>query len=360
MQELILKYLKNRDRKRIKTKAIEDYIIKRVGTQKYRRQSGYQEFANSIESLVSKKLIRPIKAWKKNGMVPSLYNGYQILSLQKELNPAIKKELLTQYHPNINTTYYLSHPQAYKEDKEYLSQLDQFLKENNTLELMPMTVNERSFQIFGDEKFLASQAGREFLRRVGLSFETLEAYPTYEPFFYYQQARGLEQRNLLIIENKDTFFSFKKLLQEEIDSWAGVSFDLLIYGEGKKIQHSFPFFYELKEYQEGANNFYYFGDLDPAGISIWYGLEKKFKEKFKPFIFFYTILLEKYQKGAPQLKKQQNFKQQTIKKFISYFSSEIQNEILELFNVNRYLPQEGLNYSLLKDISDCEVDTPCT
>ncbi|SDC27412.1 MULTISPECIES: Wadjet anti-phage system protein JetD domain-containing protein [unclassified Candidatus Frackibacter] len=352
MRELILKYLKNRNKKRIKTRAIEDYIIKSLGPHRYRKQGGYQEFVKSIKILVSKELIRPIKAWKKNGMAPPLYNGYQILSLKEKLGPDIKKKLLTQYHPSLNTTYYLNNPQEYKRDKKYLSQLDEFLKENSSLELVPMTVNERSFQIFQDEKFLASQVGKEFMRRIGLSLEILNSYPTYEPFFYYQNTRGLDKRNLLIIENKDTFFSFKKLLQEGNFSWKGVRFDLIIYGEGKKIQHSFPFFYELKEYQKGENNLYYFGDLDPAGISIWYGLQEKFEEEFIPFTFFYNTLLAEYQEQIPKLKKKQKINQRAVQKFISFFSPKIQDKILELVESNIYLPQEGLNYSLLKNISD--------
>jgi len=47
---------------------------------------------------------------------------------------------------------------------------------------------------------------------------------------------------VLIVENKDTFFSLKALFQEGINRWSGKSFSMLIYREGRKILKSISFF----------------------------------------------------------------------------------------------------------------------
>ncbi|MCL0063142.1 DUF2220 domain-containing protein [Peptococcaceae bacterium] len=81
---------------------------------------------------------------------------------------------------------------------------------------------------------------------------------------------------MLIVENKDTFFSLKALFQEGINRWNGKSFSMLIYGEGRKILYgegrkilkSISFFEEIEEYKGLSTSFYYFGDLDAEGISI--------------------------------------------------------------------------------------------
>lgn len=354
MKKIIYQYLINQNKKRIETKNIESYVLKTIGSDNYWKQGGYTSFVQTIELLVAKNILRPVKAWKLNGMNPPLYNGYQIISLRDELNPIIKQNLLTQYHPAMNTAYYLNHQADYEQDKIYLSALNCFLKENAQFTTLPaITVNERSFQIFHDEKWLASKHGHNVLQRVGLTFKDLCCYPTYEPFFYYQRKiANTSEINVLIIENKDTFFSLKSLFQNGVYSWNNIPFTLLIYGEGRKIQKSFSFFWELNEYQQYKPRFYYFGDLDPEGISIWHQLQKQEAVEFKPFVFFYNALFEKYAHIAPKVRKEQRFLQQAVESFLTYFSTSQSKLMLNILKEGRYLPQEGLNYQLLHQLSD--------
>ncbi|MCL0101390.1 DUF2220 domain-containing protein [Peptococcaceae bacterium] len=100
---------------------------------------------------------------------------------------------------------------------------------------------------------------------------------------------------MLIVENKDTFFSLKALFQEGINRWNGKSFSMLIYGEGRKILKSISFFEEIEEYKGLSTSFYYFGDLDAEGISIWYELTEQ--REVVPFVYFYCCLFERNKKN---------------------------------------------------------------
>lgn len=356
MKKIIYNYLTSKYKRRLKTKDIENYAIDMLGIDEYwNKYGGYQSFAKAMEALVQEEVIRPVKTWKENGMHPVLYNGYQVILQEDKLEDDLIHMLSTQYHPEINVSYYFNHKAEYQQDKKYLLALNTFLRRNTALnKLSNITINERSFEIFHDEKWLLSKHGHNFLQRIGLTLQDLRCYPTYEPFFYYQKPSRNAQKentlNVLIVENKDTFFSLKKLFHKDINSWGKISFSLLIYGEGRKIEKSFSFFWELEEYRNCHVNFYYFGDLDPEGISIWFELQRKSGINIKPFVFFYDMLINKYIHVAQPIKKEQKTSTEAVQAFLAYFSAESITSICEIVSSNLYLPQEGLNYQLLKKI----------
>ncbi|MDO7786878.1 Wadjet anti-phage system protein JetD domain-containing protein [Desulforamulus aquiferis] len=357
MKDMIYNYLMliASKKRRIETKDIEKYVIDKLGLDEYwGKCGGYNSFNKVIESLVQEGVIQPVKSWKQNGKQPALYNGYQVILQEDNLDAALIQLLSTQYHPAIKVSYYFNHKSAYQEDKFYLTALNKFLQQNIALtELPAITVNERSFQIFHDEKWLLSKQGRNFLQRVGLTLEDLQCYPTYEPFFYFQrQNRSAQEVNVLIVENKDTFFSLKKLFQKGIYSWSKTSFSLLIYGEGKKIEKSFSFFWELEEYKNSNAIFYYFGDLDLEGVLIWYELQRQEWVDIKPFVFFYEALINKYLHVARPIKKEQKISEEAVQAFLTHFSTDASEAISKMLRCNLYLPQEGLNYQLLNELSD--------
>jgi len=350
MEDLIKQYLNNSPTKRIKTRKIEDYLLERIGHRKY----DYQKFVAAINNLIAANKIGPVKARGENARKPRLYNWYQLKSDSAEISEQLKQELLTAYSPQLSLSYYFNDLEQYQQDKEHIKSIDQFFRTKSKTE--EMTVNERSFQLFGVEKFLTSNAGSNLLARLGIDLTDLKCHLAAEPFFYYQKQTNSSEENILIIENKDTFFSLKELLQEGINRWAGIEISLLIYGEGKKIQHSFSFFKELDEYQ--ANdldlNFYYFGDLDPEGIQIWWGLENNYEVEFEPLEYFYQQLVSNYQQRAPKLRTAQNFNQQALAEFCNYFDKQVAEKIESLLASEKYIPQEGLNYQLLKELSGTE------
>lgn len=349
LKRKILQHLKQEKRKRLSTRELEDALIRQMGQEKYLQAGGYSAFADGITELEAEKWVRPIKASKQNGMLPPLYNRYEKLHRESSLDQGTKRQLMTQFHPSIQTSYYLLHPEEWKRDAPYVTALHHFLSDLDPGQRMRIPLNERSFQVFHDEKWLDSPQGRSVLRRVGLTWDDLSCYATHEPFFYVQ--RGLPEEgsvNALIIENKDTFYSLKELLLQGITVWGGIPFSLLIYGEGWKITKSFPFVWELNGLQNRELRFYYFGDLDPVGIEIWHQLNQQQEEvEIIPFRFFYENLLLHYGPKAPLRTKDQRGRPEALREFLSFFRPDLAAEMQKLLG-KRYLPQEGLHYLWLK------------
>lgn len=348
MQKLINQLIEEFPKKRIETKVIERFILQNIGQTQYHIKGDYLAFAESINQLVNEDVLRPIKARKENGMNPALYNWYQIIRPEDTLPHQKQHDLLLHYHPRMNMTYYLEHSKAYQEDKTYLIDIDRYFRqmEKSTTSI---SINERSFAIFRDEKFLASSKGRSLLQRLGLSLDDFNCFITYEPFFYYQANSLKDDTGILIVENKDTFFSLKILLQEGICLWDGQTINLLIYGEGRKILRSFSFLEELYPQLPKVKCFY-FGDLDPEGIQIWHELKLQESLEIIPFVSFYNELIERYQDKAPRLRTNQRFYQRAIDEFLGYFSPLYQQKIQSILTNKNYLPQEGLSLAILREL----------
>ncbi len=98
--------------------------------------------------------------------------------------------------------------------------------------------------------------------------------------------------------------------------------------------------------------FYYFGDLDSEGISIWYELQKEQQVDIKPFIFFYETLFDIYCDVAQPLRKNQRISKEATDSFLQYLSIETKSKVANLLYNKLYIPQEGLNYQLLDELSD--------
>ncbi|MGM0508061.1 MAG: Wadjet anti-phage system protein JetD domain-containing protein [Fusobacteriota bacterium] len=350
IKKRLFRYIKERKRKRIETKTLNKIFKKGYGDQKYYKKQGYLEFYNMINELEKEKVLEPIKSWKKNGMNPELYNGYRKVMQKRDITKEEKRELLSFYHPKININYYIKDIRSYRKDIKELKQIDKFLKDNQ--DKLDIAINERSFDIFGDEKFLASKSGRQILKRLKITLDDLRCYETYEPFFYYSNNSDSSKINALIVENKDTFYSLKKLFQSRINCWDDKEFDLLIYGEGKKILKSLSFFEELETYKSREVYFHYFGDIDPVGIEIWYKLDKKYDYFIEPFGYFYDKLLEiNYQKRG-KIKKNQRINEKAIKAFDLYIKDSL--KINSLIKNREYIPQEGLSFEILKRLGEKE------
>ena len=360
MRSFIERFLTEAPVKRIQTKSLEDYLIKNLTLQGYWQKGGYPSFADLISQLVKENRLKPIKARKTNGMNPPLFNGYQSILPDASFSLEEQRQLLKHYHPKLDLAHYLKRPEAYKNDQPYLEALDRYLRQPTEGQSRSVTINERSFAIFKDEKFLASAHGQTLLEAVGLILADLNCHHTYEPFFYYQAASlDLELRDqplhILIVENKDTFFSFKALLHENITTWNGISFKLLIYGEGRKILRSLSFLGELFAGGVVPSRAlcHYFGDLDPEGIAIYDELVQTYQPQGLRIVaahFFYAELFKRHGKGAPPLRTAQRQHPEAILRFITEFDAPLRDDLRELLQSGKYLPQEGLNAALLYEL----------
>lgn len=224
---------------------------------------------------------------------------------------------------------------------------------NNPKPQIKVSVNERSFKIFGNEKFLTSNVGIKLLHKYKVNDFVLNVYRTPEPFMYYLYPYN-NSKDALIIENKDTWFTIRKILMEYGEVF-GISFKAIIYGEGRKIQKSFLYMKEpdTKELQE-IQNFYYFGDIDSSGIDIFYKLKKRYYPEFLifPFEEGYKYLMKHQKlKRFKELKKQIKLPMYKCLNFI-FLNDKDFSDMYHLCNDGYIIPQEIISYEYLRRIQE--------
>ncbi len=305
----------------------------------------YKEQYEYIRKLLEAGKIKPVKSQGTNGKTPALYKEYWLIEEKKDYTH-LKEELLYEIVPMISTDYYLQHLDIYEKEREEVLLFNHYLKNHREKLSHQVSQNERSFEIWQREKFLTKEQGKKILKHCNIDIKQLNVYKTTEPLSYYSHTRQTPQ-NLLIIENKDTFYSMRKYLLDRNDTILGVKIGTLIYGAGKGIFRSFEDFDLCVEpyMKVEGNQIYYFGDLDYEGIGIYEGFAKMFQERWqiKPFIEGYEAMLRKVDNVAklPTTKEQQNKNIEEL--FFSYFSSETIEKMKQMLESGTYIPQEILN-----------------
>lgn len=328
-----MKYIKYNGKKKITL----DEIIKNY------RIDDYQLLVKFIIDNIDMGTITPIKSSRTNGKNPALYNAYRIIVSESD-NSKYKDNLLYKLNTQLKLDYYINNIEKYKEDEEYIIKLSNYLDTNKRLLDEPESINERSFEIWGREKFLQKN-GNKILKNLGMSLDSLNVYETTEPLSYYSHHKKTPQ-NILIIENKDTFYSMRRHLLNGNESMLGLKVGTLIYGKGKGISKSFKdFTYCVEPYlSSNINNIYYFGDLDYEGIIIYESLCRVFKDNIaiKLFLAAYRAMLKKADKNdLPEMKEGQN--KNIGSHFLMAFNQKEREEILKILNENKYIPQEILS-----------------
>lgn len=336
MEKKIMKRIEEWPKMRFSVTDLYKEMIQKLGYDNFEKNGGYETFYKSIKSLEENGLIKAINNKKYNSFIPRLNLNYQKVKKEITVDKDVILEIQTKYSSKIDMTYFLTNVSEYLKEKEKIRAISEFFRKKEQQEI---SLNERSFELFNDEKFLQNE-GVAFLKKMGLQIQDLKCYQTYEPFFYYKKTGSGNQLNVLIVENKDTFYSFKKLLQEGKSNFLNIDIPMVIYGEGKKIEQSIDFLKELEHLI--VENIYYFGDLDPVGIGIWDNLNRKVEQEVVPFKGLYEKLLEKNISNAKTIKTNQKFKENHFENFSKYFDEEFKYKLELILKSNKYIPQEGL------------------
>lgn len=234
------------------------------------KEADYNLFHHEVEKLVDNGILMPVKSAGLNGRLPPLFNKYRLNKPKEDLSGFI--EFIRRINPTLNISGYLQRPELYKKHLEIVEGLSRYLWYSPKLLQEPMSRKERSFSVWGREKLLDDHFAlvREVLKFNGLGLDFLNYYNTPEPFLEYVHARP-DHMTVLIIENKDTWFTFRKRMQDTGKNvFTGTPVDVLLYGEGNKIAKQGALDEYSAEMLEGkggkAGLFLYFGDLDLEGI----------------------------------------------------------------------------------------------
>ncbi|MGB7604534.1 MAG: Wadjet anti-phage system protein JetD domain-containing protein [Lutisporaceae bacterium] len=331
---------------------LNNYKGIRISEKKVREMSevkDYEEYYQLMVSLIENKVINPVKDSGPNGMNPTLYKRYNVIKEQEDYDALIFDIRLL--HPILNIEGYLLQPAKYMSHKKWIEPLNTFLITKNEYLDTTVSINERSFQIFYQEKALKDD--KELAGILNFNKEIrdyLNFYITPEPFFDHNifSDSYLKQDiiNVLIIENKDTWYTLRKIMDSKTNELCGIQFHILLYGEGKKINRKSS---SLTEYDEIILNtriskYYYFGDLDYEGINIFNDLilnNPTLDIKLMTPLYCEMLLMSE-KVDLPITKDLQNKK--AIERFLSCFDIGYQERVLYILNSRRYIPQEILSY----------------
>lgn len=306
----------------------------------------YMEFYKLVLKLIDEGHISPIKNSGGNGKSPALCKRYKIVKKMQD-NSEYINELNYNISSYLNTDYYRNNIEKYKEDRNYILSLNEYIENRVNGAQIKVSLNERSFEIWGREKFLQKEGGKTLLKKLGLSLEDLYIYETTEPLPYYSHNKNIPQ-NVLILENKDTFYSMRRYLINNNNKIMGTEIGTLVYGGGKNINKTFKdFSYCVEPYLAHTDNtILYLGDIDYEGIVIYESLKSIFEKGhiIKPFVDGYKVMIDKYLDRNISLPKTKDGQNRNISNvFLGEFTEEYICKINEILIDNKYIPQEILN-----------------
>lgn len=313
-------------------------------------------FLKTIQDLIDEGTLIPLKnavTLQQYGRLPSTFT-IRKSAISEKFSPisiAYRNEL-SSLSPLINIDYYATHASQYTKDREFILRIDELIRRNDCVEL---TANERSYLIFGDEKAIslpddAAVDGNIILKNLKLTLADIKAKKVYEPFFYaeknYFSLKDQVTRTILIVENKDTFWT----LQHALISGELADVNLIIYGEGYAINKKFSYIESIGG--STSDRYFYFGDLDQEGINIFNSVRKNFPQfDIKPAVIFYNYILKKVgSEKAKPLRKNQVAGRFSLSPFVDFFSPEVREMITKIIDERKYLPQEIFNKTDLEEL----------
>ena len=329
-KEAQMEFLNVHSRKKISLAGIEANL----------KMPEYEKLYQFVSNNVDSGILQPMKNSGTNGKKPSLPMNYWINPPTKDYSQ-FTEELKYQLHPSLQNDYYLKNLKQYEKDRKYVQMLNEFFESN--LPQQTVSLNERAYEIWQREKFMQNEGGLRILKNLGLSTVDLNIYETAEPIAYYTRIKDMPQ-NIIILENKDTFYSMRRHLISGASTICGLSVGTLIYGGGKSVSKAFrDFKLSVEPYllQQG-NQFHYFGDLDYEGIGIYQQLANVFEYSLVPFYLGYQLMLQK----AARLelsKTKLGQKSHDGYSFWDGFDLVVAQTAQDILGQGNYIPQEILN-----------------
>ncbi|WP_229522013.1 hypothetical protein [Paenibacillus monticola] len=311
----------------------------------YEDVGGFNAFASAIQELLADGyLVTIIKSKKyKASFLDAVYWLPATAPISYGWSEANK---LRVHDQGIDLHYYANHPEKQTTDTwNKIERVYAFLRTVKDREFI--TKEERSLELFDQEKWLSNSEGQQFLHNLGLTLDSLKAVNSREPFVYFAPYQTTPIRTILIAENKSFFHSGKRLMQSA-SSICGISPDMLIYGEGWKITSSLLFLEELNidPYQTVL---LYVGDLDKAGWDIYGNLKLKYSHlNLQLALPIYEHMMKQSQQVYDFIPEQTcNPKHLEIVLQEVSAVKDLKVFIERLLSDNKRIPQEVLNYEVM-------------
>ncbi len=328
-------------------KALQVFPRKRITLEELSRFcTDSDNLYEQIKELTDNGVLMPVKSSGTNGNQKNpLFMRYTVCI---ENTIQVSPDEIYALHPRLSANgYLLRNRMQYVNNKAFLYRLSEWLTDHKDNDMMSR--RERSFAIFGEEKELDNHL--KLLESIGINGDTLGFYETPEQCFSDYIPVRKSTMTLLICENKDIWFNIRRLMYEsEVNTLFDTHIDGVIFGQGNDITGKDKF----RSYADylGADevHFLYCGDIDRAGFDIFLRLCKAAEElHIELFIPVYRKMLE--------LSRNIQFPDSEDKRCIipemsgilpKFFADE-QEQITQILQYNKRLPQEILSYPVLAD-----------
>jgi len=299
----------------------------------------YGVFADEVLQLEKENVLVMVNSTGRTTRTPSLALKYRIN--KSTLSGDYHKEL-QRYRAKLHTAinldvYYRADPSIWEKHLPYLLKIDRYLKAHGfPADLVPAP--ERSYELVADEKWIDEKGGKELLEKIGL-YARLNIIPVSDPLMFAINPLKMNDHDQyhLIVENKTTYQGLLPVLKE-------TDCATLIYGCGKAVVKSIEQF-AMQYPIDAKHHFFYFGDLDREGLSIWYSLNQK--QTARPALPFYLACLEKKPAVGKAYQRSRSIAED---QFLACFSEQQADRLRVMLRDGNYYPQEILKTKELQQI----------
>lgn len=299
-------------------------------------------FVQQIRELENTHILKGIKS---QGMYANgLYRKYTI-NAHALYAPIIEKiqsdALALHISGSLDISWYYTKPLAYwQQDCQDIQKLDTYLKTH--FSIPPASLQQRSYDIFGDEKLLTKQ-GISLLSRVQITLASLHIIDEYDPLMlaFHPMPNTSTSLYHFIVENKAPYFRLLPQLSQT--HWTS-----LILGYGWKIVGNLCLLPQQCGWPQAHHICWYFGDFDWEGLRIWHALA----EQSSPITvrlavpFYRKFLTHTPSKG----KENQQPAPSVFNDFLQHFSLDEQKQFRRILQTGCYYPQETLT---VQDMLPC-------
>ncbi len=303
--------------------------------------ASYIQFSQTIQQLMVEGYLVPVKKHGYNTKKPPLPLTYRIQKslFTQPLKQEIQSYQLLSHQSIVLDHYFKSSESKWRRDLPLIHKVNDFLQTYG-IPHEEASAPERSYQIIGDEKWIDEKGGKKCLEDISV-WKLMKISSVPDPLMLAinpKQFLHLSKIHHLIVENKATYYALLPVLPE-------LSYTTLVYGAGWKIVSGIENHLRQIGYPPdfSANVYYYFGDLDHEGISIWNALYEKMGAV--PATSLYQAMLSKpYGKG----KETQRINEEALAHFLLFFQEQDQSVITRLLDQGYYIPQEALSIEALR------------
>ena len=328
-------------------KALQDFPRKRITLEELSRFcTDPEHLYEQIKELTDNGALAPVKSSGTNGNQKNpLFMRYNICI---ENTIQVSPDEIYALYPRLSANgYLLRNRMQYINNKAFLCCLSEWLTNHESNDMMSR--RERSFAIFGEEKELDNHL--RLLETIGISGDTLRYYETPEQCFSDYIPVRKREMTLLICENKDIWFNIRRLMYEsEANTLFDTHIDGVIFGQGNDITGKDKFRSYAAYLGADTIRFLYCGDIDRAGFDIYLRLCKAAEE------LHIELFLPAYQKML-ELSRNIQFPDSEdnrciipeMSDILPMFPADEQNQITQILQDNKRLPQEILSYPVLAD-----------